>query len=457
LLLLNACAARTTRFTPPVSPQMAEAKQWNTPLAGGATAKAANDETLSRWWATLGDPVLTALEERAVKGNLDLRKAEAAIRQARAQRDAARADRLPSFTASGSASGGRSSNWMGGQTSQSYGASVDASWEPDFYGKIRRNIEAYNADIEVAQEDLRNTLVSLTAEVAINYIDVRSYQSQIAVTRANLISQQETYELTLAQYQSGLATQLDAEQARLNVESTRAAIPTLETSLQKARDNIAILLGERPGSVDQELGESRPIPVVPVEVAVGVPADLLRRRPDIRGAERTIAAQTARLGVAEANLNVTFTLSGSLGLNALKFINVLTPNSLATNFAGSVSQSILNRGKLREQISIQNAVLDRDVVAYESTVLTALQDVENAINAFAKEQVRRKSLAEAEAAAEKAVSMSRDLYAAGLKDFLAVLEAQRSLLTLQNQLAQSDAAITANLIRLYKALGGGWS
>jgi NodT family efflux transporter outer membrane factor (OMF) lipoprotein len=445
LLLLNACAARTTRFTPPVSPQMAEAKQWNTPLAGGATAKAANDETLSRWWATLGDPVLTALEERAVKGNLDLRKAEAAIRQARAQRDAARADRLPSFTASGSASGGRSSNWMGGQTSQSYGASVDASWEPDFYGKIRRNIEAYNADIEVAQEDLRNTLVSLTAEVAINYIDVRSYQSQIAVTRANLISQQETYELTLAQYQSGLATQLDAEQARLNVESTRAAIPTLETSLQKARDNIAILLGERPGSVDQELGESRPIPVVPVEVAVGVPADLLRRRPDIRGAERTIAAQTARLGVAEANLN------------ALKFINVLTPNSLATNFAGSVSQSILNRGKLREQISIQNAVLDRDVVAYESTVLTALQDVENAINAFAKEQVRRKSLAEAEAAAEKAVSMSRDLYAAGLKDFLAVLEAQRSLLTLQNQLAQSDAAITANLIRLYKALGGGWS
>lgn len=455
-LMLTGCAAKVN-YTPPASPQMKQAERWNTPLAGGATAKSSDDQALSRWWASLGDPVLESLEERAVKGNLDLRRAEAALRQARAQRNAVRTERTPTVTASGGAVGSRTSTRSGGQLGQSYSAGLDASWEPDFFGRIRNTIEASEADLGAAREDLRDVLVSLTAEVALNYVDVRSYQAQLAITRANLAAQQETYELTRAKFQSGLATQLDAEQARLTVESTRAGIPTLETNLQAALNNIAVLLGERPGALDAELAPVKPVPVIPAEIAVGVPADLLRRRPDIRGAERQVAAQTARLGAAKADLKPAFALTGALTLGASNVLNLFTPASLAGNLAGSVQYTVFNRKKLREQVNVQDAALEQNVAAYESAVLVALQDVEDALVAFSKEQERRKSLAEAAASAERAAAMSRTLYTAGLKDFLTVLDAQRSLLSLQNQLAQSDATITANLIRLYKALGGGWS
>jgi NodT family efflux transporter outer membrane factor (OMF) lipoprotein len=456
ILLLAGCAARL-KYKPPISPQLAQAGQWNTPLAGGTAAKPADDETLSHWWATLGDPVLTSLEERAVQGNLDLRKAEAKVRQARAQRNAVQTERTPTVIASGGPTGSRTSTQTGGQLAQLHAAALDASWEPDFFGRIRGSIEAYSADLGAAQEDLRDVLVSLTAEVALNYVDVRNYQSQLAITEANLESQQGTYDLTVARYQSGLATELDAEQARLTVESTRAGIPSLETSLQKAANNIAVLLGERPGTVDAELAAVKPVPVVPAEIAVGVPADLLRRRPDIRSAERQVAAQSARVGVAMTDLNPTFTLSGNFGLNSATILNLITPSALVSSLAGSFQHTVFNRQQIREQIKVQDAVLDQDLASYESTVLAAMQDVEDALHAFGKEQVRRKSLAEATEAAERAVTMSRNLYAAGLKDFLTVLDAQRSLLTLQNELAQSDATITADLIRLYKALGGGWS
>jgi NodT family efflux transporter outer membrane factor (OMF) lipoprotein len=456
ILLLAGCAARL-KYKPPISPQLAQAGQWNTPLAGGTAAKPADDETLSHWWATLGDPVLTSLEERAVQGNLDLRKAEAKVRQARAQRNAVQTERTPTVIAGGGPTGSRTSTQTGGQLAQLHAAALDASWEPDFFGRIRGSIEAYSADLGAAQEDLRDVLVSLTAEVALNYVDVRNYQSQLAITEANLESQQGTYDLTVARYQSGLATELDAEQARLTVESTRAGIPSLETSLQKAANNIAVLLGERPGTVDAELAAIKPVPVVPAEIAVGVPADLLRRRPDIRSAERQVAAQSARVGVAMTDLNPTFTLSGNFGLNSATILNLVTPSALVSSLAGSFQHTVFNRQQIREQIKVQDAALDQDLASYESTVLAAMQDVEDALHAFGKEQVRRKSLAEATEAAERAVTMSRNLYAAGLKDFLTVLDAQRSLLTLQNELAQSDATITADLIRLYKALGGGWT
>jgi NodT family efflux transporter outer membrane factor (OMF) lipoprotein len=458
LLAASGCASRRVKYQAPVAPQLAAAEKWNTPLAGGVAGKAADDQTLSHWWATLGDPVLTSLEERAVKGNLDLRKAEAKVRQARAQREAIKTERTPAVTASASATGSRSSGRAGsGEYGQSYSTGLDASWEPDFFERIGNSIAAYTADIGAAQEDLRDVLVSLTAEVALNYVDVRSYQAQLAITKSNLESQQGTYDLTVARYQSGLATELDVQQARLTVESTRAGIPTLETGLQKAANSIAVLIGERPGAVDADLAAVKPVPVIPVEIAVGMPADLLRRRPDIRSSERQVAAQTARVGVATADLYPSFTLSGSLGLNSLTILNLFTPAALASTLAGSVEHTVFNRRRIREQIKVQDAVLDQNLAAYESTVLGALQDVEDALNAFAKEQVRRKSLAEATAAAEHAATMSRDLYAAGLKDFLTVLDSQRSLLTLQNQLAQCDATITADLIRLYKALGGGWS
>ncbi len=455
-LLLAGCAAKM-KYKPPVSAPLQQATQWNTPAAERITAKPADDQALSRWWASLGDPVLTSLEERAMKGNLSLRQAVARIRQTRAQRNAATTDLQPSVNSSMSASGSRASSRDGrGEVSQSYSAALDASWEPDFFGKIRGNIDAYDADIEAAQESLRDAMVSLTAEVALSYIDVRNYQSQLAITRANLVAQEETYELTKAQFQSGLVSKLDEEQARQLVESTRSSLPSLESSLQQASNSIAVMLGEKPGALDDELSVTKPLPAIPSEIAVGVPADLVRRRPDIRNSERQVAAQTSRLGVAQANLNPTLALSGALNLRASGIQNLFTPASLASSAAGSISQSVFNRRKLREQINIQDAVLEQNIASYESTVLSALQDVENAMIAFEQEQVRRRSLAEANVASERALSMSRELYGAGLKDFLAVLDAQRSRLSLQNQLAQSDATITANLVRLYKSLGGGW-
>ena len=459
LSLLGAgCAPRRTVYRPPVSAPLEQADKWSTPLSGGAAAKPADDALLAHWWAALGDPLLTSLEERAVKENLDLRKAEAKLRQARAQRAIAETGLLPTVDANGSATGNRSSSRAGmGQFGQSYSASLDASWEPDFYRRVRDSVDAYSADIDAAREDLRDVLVSLTAEVALDYVDVRSYQAQIAVTKSNLALQQETYNVTLARYQSGLATELDAEQARLTLESTRAGLPTLEAGLQKSANAISVLLGARPGTVDAELAEVKPVPVIPAEIGVGVPADLVRRRPDIRGAERRVAAQTLRVGIATADLSPTFRLSGSLGLNSTTILNLLTPAALAGNLAGSVGQTVFNRRKIREQIKVQDAVLEQTLASYESTVLGGIADVENALNAFAQEQVRRKSLAAARGSAERAVTLSRNLYSAGLKDFLSVLDAQRSLLTLDNQLAQSDASITAGLIRLYKALGGGWS
>ncbi len=455
--LLGGCASRRVSYKPPASPQLAQAEKWNTAEAGGAAAKPADDATLARWWATLEDPPLTSLEERAVKANLDLRKAETRIRQARSNRESARADLLPTYTASGSAAGNRPSTRTMGQLGQSYSAGLNASWEPDFFKKLQGSVTAYERDIQAAEEDLRNTLVSLTAEVALDYVDVRSYQAQLAVTRANLAKYEDTYQMTVAKFESGLTTALDVQQALQTVESTRAGIPSLETSIRKSSNAIAVLLDERPGAIDAELAEVKPVPSIPAEVAVGIPADLVRRRPDIREAERQYAAQSARVGVAKANLYPSFTLSGAFNFGSTNLPNLLTPAALASSLAGSVQQTFFNRRRLKEQVNLQNIALEQYEISYESTVLSAIQDVEDALQAFAAEQVRRKSLAEAAKAAENAADMSRELYRTGLKDFLTVLDSERSVLSLQNSLAQSDATVTANLIRLYKAMGGGWN
>jgi NodT family efflux transporter outer membrane factor (OMF) lipoprotein len=457
LVAIAGCSKARAKYTPPVSAPMVQAQTWSTPLGGGEAAKPTTDQSLAQWWATLNDPLLTSLEERAVQGNLDLKKAQAVIRQVRAQRNYAQLGMLPTVTGSASANGGHTGSNSGPSgTTQMSALSIDASWEPDFFGKLRGAVNAYDADLGAAQESLRDVLVSLTAEVALNYVSARSYQAQLAVTEANLKSFEQTYEVTLAQYQSGLATELDAAQARMNVQSTRATLPSLESGLQSAINHIAVLLGERPGAVNAELAEVRPVPATTLEVAVGVPADLLRRRPDIRNAERQVAAQTARLGVTRADLYPTFTLSGSLGLSSAAISKLFTPDALLASIAGAVQHTIFDRRKIRENIRIQDAALEQNVTAYESTVLTAMEDVENALLAFVKEQARRQSLTEASAAAGQASKIANDLYASGLKDFLNVLDTQRSLLNLQNELAQSDATITADLIRLYKALGGGW-
>lgn len=414
---------------------------------------------LAAWWTTLGDPGLSRLIERAVAGNLDLKKAKARIREARASRGVARAALFPSVDAVGSGSRSRSSEATGaGQSNDLYALGFDAAWELDLFGGVRRSVEAAEATLQASQEDWRDLLVSLLAEVALNYVDVRTYQARIAVAESNLASQEETYHLTSWRYQAGLSDELALQQARYNLESTRSQIPTLRTSLEGSLNRIAVLLGEQPGKVHGEMAKVEAPPTAPLAIAVGVPADVLRRRPDVRKAERELAAQTAKVGVAVADLYPKLKLSGSIGLEALSLGGSLFAAGSRTLSGGSaLSWSLFDGGAIRRNIEAQSALQEQSLLAYEAAVLTALEEVENALKAYSQEQDRRAALAEAVQAAQKAAGLAEDKYKAGLADFSNVLEAQRSLLSFQDQLAQSDGTVIANLVRLYKALGGGWT
>lgn len=257
--------------------------------------------------------------------------------------------------------------------------------------------------------------------------------------------------------QAGLTSALDVEQATFNLAQTRSQIPALRTGSEQALNRLALLLGAAPGAVNTEHAAGRPIPVAPLTIAVGVPAEVLRRRPDIRRAERQLAAQTARIGVATADLYPRFSLLGSIGLEALSPGKLVHVSSLLDSLAGQITWPLFKAGVLRANLAVQNALQEQALLHYEATILTALEEVENALVAYAQEQQRRQALLEATQAARRAVELARTQYASGLSDFQNVLEGQRSLLSLQDQLAQSTGAVTSQVIRLYKALGGGWA
>jgi len=454
LLYLTGCAAVGPDYVPP---ETKAPSSWHAGMGNGLIAGESDPQMLANWWTTLNDPELSSLIERAVACNLELKKAWARVREARARRGASEAGLFPTLDAAGSASRSRGSEDTGsGKTRELYATGFDAGWELDIFGSARRSIEAADADLQASQEGLRDVLVSLTAEVALNYVEARTFQSRLAVAEANLNVQQETCELTRWRYEAGLSDELSVEQARYTLENTRSQMPTLNTGLEEAMNRLAILLGKSPGAVHGELSEPKGIPVTPLELAVGVPADALRHRPDVRQTERELAAQTAMIGVAAADLYPKFSLSGSIGLEALSLGNLFLAGSRTSSIGPRITWRIFDAGAIRRNIEVQSALQEQALIQYENTVLSALEEVENALVAYGNEQVRRQSLLEATHAAERAMDLARDKYASGLIDFQAVLEAERSLLSLQDNLAQSGGTVTANLITLYKVLGGGW-
>lgn len=455
VLILNGCATVGPDYVPPKN---SLSKEWHTQLKGGLAIKEIDPRTLAAWWTIFNDLNLSSLIDRAAAGNLDLKKAWARVRESRFRRGVAKADRFPTLDAAGSATWSRYSKDTGtGNTSDLYAASFDAGWELDIFGGVRRSVEAAEGDLQAIQEDLRDVLVSLLAEVALNYVEVRTFQARLIVAEANLETQNETCQLVLWRYQAGLNDELAVQQARYNLQNTRSQIPTLRTGLEEAMNRIAVLLGEQPGKVHEELKKQVPIPVPSLTVAVGVPADVLRRRPDVRRAERQLAAQTARVGVATADLYPKFTLSGSIGLEALSTSNLSSSGAWTLSGGPRITWAIFKAGAIRQNIEVQSALQEQYFIAYEAAVLSALEEVENALVAYAEEQQRRQSLSEATQAAQKAVKLSQQKYQAGLTDFSNVLDAERSLLSSQDQLAQSDGTVTSDLVRLYKALGGGWT
>lgn len=439
-------------------PKTTSPETWRGGLAGGLSHGQVDLEALAKWWTTLNDPILSHLVEKALSGNLGVKEASAKIREARARRGIAMAGLFPTLDATGSAKRSKTSEQIGsGRRVDLYEAGFDAAWELDLFGGARRSVEAAEADVQATQEAYYDVMVSLTAEVALNYLDVRSFQARLKVALSNLIAQEETWNITKWRHQAGLTTGLDVDQATYNLEATRSEIPSLKIGLEQAKNRLAVLLGEQPGDINPELDESGDIPVAGLEIAVGVPADVLRRRPDVRKAERELAAQTARIGIAKADLYPKLTLTGSIGLESLSTQNFLDAQSRFYSAGPGISWPIFRAGAILENVEAQSALQEQKMIQYKASVLNALEEAENAMIAYSKEQERRNSLWQAVQSARAAAGLSQDQYSSGLIDFQLVLEAQRSLLSFEDQLAQSSRNVTANLIALYKSLGGGWT
>lgn len=443
-------------------PETAVPAQWSgsAPTASGGSPAIA-DEELARWWLVFADPTLSSLVERATAANLDLKLAEARIRQARAARAVAAGGLGPALDASGDYRRSRASiTGADGQstsvTSDQYQAGFDAGWEIDIFGSRRRSLEAASADLQAAEASSRDVLVSLTAEVARNYIQLRAYQQQIAITQRNLAAQRHSAKLTRERFEGGFVSGLDVANAEALTATTAAQLPLLEASAQQTIYSLSLLLGQAPAELDAELAPAGAIPGAAPVVPVGVPSDLLRRRPDVRLAEARIHAATARIGVAAAELFPKFTITGSIGYKSSDFGSLFEWSNSFWSFGPSALWRLFASGSIRANVEVQKALQEQEVITYRRTVLSALQEVENALVASAKEQTHREALVTAVAANRKAVMLSETLYTEGLTDFINVLQAQQALYSTENALVQSTATVSTNLVALYKALGGGW-
>ncbi len=463
LAIFTGCKAVGPDYRPV---QVAVPSEWpSVDSSADADMRTADTEALAQWWTTLGDPVLSSLVERAVSNNKDLKIALTRIRQSRAVLGVAEKQLDPSV--SGSALYRRSQS--GTPTAEDsdpapfstgsdfFDAGFDASWEIDVFGKKHRSIEAAAAELEASEEGYRSVLVSLVSETATNFVRLRTLQKQLEIVQQNLELQEKVLAVLEDQAEAGLITYLRVRQSSYNIESTRARIPGYRISIEETMNTLAILLGEMPGDLHQELSAAAPIPYPGIEIAIGIPADILRRRPDIRNAERTLAAQTARIGVATADLYPTFAISGFLGMTAASSTAFFSDDSPTLSITPFVSVPLFNRDKIRDQIEIQNALQERALIEYENTVLDAIKEVRDAIMAYGEEQKRYRILEKGASEARSAFDISAERFRIGLIDFLDVLDAQRALLLFEENQVSSRGAITQDLIKLYKALGGGWN
>ena len=444
-----------------VPPQPDLPDVWHRELTRGLET---GDADLRTWWTALGDPVLDRLIQRASAGNLDLRDALARVDEARARRGVARGDWFPALDGTGAYSRNRLSESTNqeeppgrGRTDDSYMTGFDASWELDVFGRVRRSVESADANLLASVENYRDVLVILYADVARNYVDVRTFQERVRLSLENVKTQTGSLSLTRDRNRAGLVGDLDVRQAELNLASTEAFVPLLRQQLAAAVHRLGVLLGEHPSALDAELSAQAPIPLPPERIRVNVPADLVRQRPDIRTAERTLAAETAQIGVATADLYPRFSLLGTFAFDAVSIADWIKGGSISYGFGPAFRWSLFDGGRIRSNIEVEDAQTERALVAYEQTVLNALEDVENSITFFVEENERRDDLQRAVTAASEAVKLVNTLYRTGLTDFQNVLDTERSLFLQQDEHAASQGAVTQNLIRLYRSLGGGWS
>jgi NodT family efflux transporter outer membrane factor (OMF) lipoprotein len=398
---------------------------------------------------------------------LDLKLALERVQEARAARGVARSGYFPSIdaAASGTRNRQRVIAPVGPQNSpviapvefNNFRGGLSASWELDVFGGIRRSVQAATADATAAEENRRDVLVILLGDVGRGYAQLRGFQRRLEIANKNIKTQQDTLDLTSARARAGLATDLDVSRAAAQLESTKAVVPTLLSGIDVSIHRLSVLLGEEPGALRSELEKTSPIPSAGPEVDVGLPSDLLKRRPDIRRSEAQLAAATARIGEAKADLFPRFVLTGTAGRQATQLHDLTLGAGNFFSAGPGISLPLFTGGRIRSNIAVQTSRQREALIGYQSTVLNALEEVENALVGYSQEQERRDRLNEAVSHSQLAVDLATEQYKAGLVDFLSVLDAQRDLYANEDQLVQSQTTVTTNLVGLYRALGGGWS
>jgi NodT family efflux transporter outer membrane factor (OMF) lipoprotein len=448
-VLLAGCAAGPDYRTPP----FAELK---VPEQFTAAAPATSAEAdLVRWWQAFGDPTLTALVERGLAANLDIDEAGSRVRAARADLRAARGALSPSLGAFGSGSrqvGERASSATGGRTNYQIG--FDAAYEADLFGGGRRSVEAARATAEGTRASLRATQLTVASEIALNYLDAREAQARLRIARDTLSTLDETVEITGWRLQAGLVGSLDLEQARQLRAQTAAGVPAIETTYAAAANRLAVLLGEAPGAVNSLLEPAAEPPTAPAVLPAAIPGDVVRRRPDVALAERTLAAETARIGVQAAQLYPALTLSGTFSGSGGSLSNAA--GDMAGSLVAGISAPIFRGGQIRAAVEAQRASAAGALAAYRTSVLTALEETENALVSVSATERRMQALVDAESAARSAAEIARIQYRSGRTDFQSLLDSERTLLSSQDSLASARVARATAAVQLYKALGGGW-
>lgn len=419
-------------------------------------------ETKAEFWQQFGDPMLEGLIDDVLAVNHDLRLSLARLDRARALMRESGMDRIPTITAGATAANQRASAAQrpgatrSGRDEEFYDASITAGWELDFFGRVRRDLQARRAEVEASAADLGVVQVSIVAELARSYFQLRGLQGQLSVARSNSGNQRGSLELVQARLDAGSGTQLDVEQARSQLESTLALIPALEGEIAVTAHRIAVLSGRQPAAMLAELSVPAGLPALPASVPIDAPGDLLRRRPDVFAAERRLAGATARIGVATADLFPSFTLGALIGTQALDTNALFERDSEMRSVALGVNWSFLDAGRVRARIAAADADAAGNLASYEQTVLLALEETENALVRYAKLQRERDHLAAAAAAASEAARLARLRFDGGIADFLQVLDAERSQLETEDRLVHSETRSAVALVALYRAMAGGW-
>jgi NodT family efflux transporter outer membrane factor (OMF) lipoprotein len=466
-LMLSGCWAVGPNFQKPVAPV---AKEW---IEQQDPRFRSGNADYGQWWTAFDDAVLTSLIEMAYRQNLSLQIAGIRILEARAQLGVAVGSLFPqkqqltaAQTYNQNSQNAANSAGSAQLIYQTYNVGITAAWELDLWGKYRRGVESADAALIATMASYDDALVSLTGDVASTYIQIRMYQERLQVARENVEIQKSSLQLTDARFRNGAVTELDVQQAKSLLYSTESQIPTLEIGLRQAQNALSILLGIPPRDLQDLLGGTNPIPSVAVEVVIGIPAELLLRRPDVRYAELQAATQCAQIGVAKADLFPKISLSGSFGFlssdsnltrtGGSSFRDLFSWKSFTMTTGPTIEWPILNYGRITNNVRVQDARLQQDLVTYQNTVLTAAREAEDAMVAFLRAQDQVAALMQSVQASKRAVDLSLIQYREGAVDYSRVLNAQQSLVQQQDLLVQSRGAIPTNLIALYKALGGGW-